>query len=103
MDLPSAGSGGGSTGAADGVPILPGSRWEPGSGTEQARSMTNDAELPDREPGYYWVNWSGEPEPAMWDGTRWCFIGTGDHAPDRPIVLSEEPIEFESRSEKVAG
>jgi hypothetical protein len=56
--------------------------------------MTNDVEQPNRDPGYYWVNWSGEPEPAMWDGTRWYFIGTGDDTPDRPIVLSEKQIMF---------
>jgi hypothetical protein len=65
--------------------------------------MTNDADQPDRSQGYYCVNWSGEPEPAMWDGTRWYFIGTGDDTPDNPIVLSEEPIVFSIRSEKVAG
>ena len=47
-----------------------------------------------RSPGYYWVNWSGEPEPALWDGVRWYFIGTADDAPNQPIALSDEPIEF---------
>ena len=40
-----------------------------------------------RSPGYYWVDWSGEPEPALWDGVRWYFIGTADDAPDQPIVF----------------
>jgi hypothetical protein len=62
--------------------------------------MTSDTEQPNRDPGYYWVNWSSEPEPAMWDGKRWYFIGTGDDTPDRPIVLSEEPIMFTARSSK---
>jgi len=47
-----------------------------------------------RSSGYYWVNWSGEPEPALWDGVRWYFIGTADDAPDQPIVLSDVPIVF---------
>ena len=63
----------------------------------------NDATQLIRVPGYYWVNWSGEPEPALWDGMRWYFIGTDDDTPDRPIVLSEDPIVFTIRPAKVAG
>jgi hypothetical protein len=47
-----------------------------------------------RSPGYYWVNWSVESEPVLWDGVRWYFIGTADDAPDQPIVLSDMPIVF---------
>ena len=30
----------------------------------------------DREPGYYWIAFSGPPEVAMWDGESWFVIGS---------------------------
>lgn len=49
--------------------------------------------LPTRDPGFYWILISNEPEPALWDGEGWAIVGSGELT-NEPRVLRGEPILF---------
>jgi hypothetical protein len=45
-----------------------------------------------RETGYYWVIFTGDWEPAYFDGRDWSFIGGEDTINENDLIAIDENI-----------